>query len=100
MGIRDWPTSVYTAVHEDVCAGGARRYVLEGRGSVTCDDGQEVAVAPNSLITVSSDATLRWTPSEGELVLLTPEYQGPLSPALVAGGFVLLVSLLVLASTL
>jgi len=83
MGIRDWPASARKLPFEDECAGGALRYVLEGRGSVACGS-ERYSVGPNSLVSVSpseQSVTLEWTSedggADGELVLLTPEYKGP-----------------------
>ena len=99
MGIRDWPSTVVRAPYlEEKCKPGATRYVLEGTGTVDCN-GKSFAVAPNSLVKVLDEdgAELRWLPDEGEMVLLTPEYQGP--PLLAtAGGFLVLCATLIAAT--
>ena len=100
MGVRDWPSTIVRAPYlQEECKAGALRYVLEGTGSVDYN-GKSIDVAPNSLIKVPIDedgASLRWVPDEGEMVLLTPEYQGP-SLLATAGSFLLLCVTLVAAT--
>ena len=99
MGIRDWPQTFTSDVYIDECDAGARRYVLEGTGSVCIVDGGEpVPIAPNSLVTVDSAATLRWSP-DGELILLTPEYKGPNLLPIAAGLVVLTAGLFAIAGS-
>ena len=101
LGIRDWPSIARTAAFEEACTEGSLRYVLEGRGFVTSGVNNSVPVTPNSLLRVTTDSsTLSWTLDEGcdELVVLTPEYQGP-PIALVAGVFAVLCIGLILASS-
>ena len=93
MGIRDWPSQVYSESWVDECDDNALRYVLEGSGTVsrlrdgTLDGGLEsIAVAPNTLVTVTEACSLSWVLDAGaEMVVLTPEYKGP-PLGLVAGG--------------
>ena len=102
LGIRDWPSTARKAPFEEECAEGALRYVLEGRGAVTSGVNTSVAIAPNSLLSVTTDSSsLSWTLDEDcdELVVLTPEYQGP-PIALVAGVFAILCIGLILGSSL
>ena len=77
---------------------GNREYVRYG--SLTFNPNtKSFAVAPNSLVKVLDEdgAELRWLPDEGEMVLLTPEYQGP--PLLAtAGGFLVLCATLIAAT--
>ena len=95
-GVRDWPSTVISVRLEDECQAGAQRYVLEGCGTCDCD-GSRFDVAPNTLVRVDADATLKWERSgDEELVLLTPEYQGP--PLLpIAGGFLAVCVALIVA---
>ena len=100
MGIRDWPSLSVCEPLEQQCNDGALRYVLEGSGTVNCA-GESFAVTPNTLITVRSEegATLRWTLDDGcaELIILTPEYQGP--PLLPIIGAFLAACVVLVAST-
>ena len=100
MGIRDWPSLSVSEPLEQQCNDGALRYVLEGSGTVDCA-GESFAVTPNTLITVRSEegATLRWTLDDGcaELIILTPEYQGP--PLLPIIGAFLAACVVLVAST-
>ena len=80
-------------------AKGAIRYVLEGTGTVNLPDGESVPVGVGSLVKVTAEdgVALRWVPDDGEMLLLTPEYQGP--PLLVtAGGFILACAALIAAT--
>ena len=100
MGIRDWPSSSVCEPLEEMCNDGALRYVLEGTGTVDCA-GESFTVTPNTLIRVRSGegATLRWTLDDGcaELVILTPEYQGP--PLLpIIGAFLAVCAVLVVST--
>jgi len=91
MGIREWPGmcvsrgTAQRGEYEEKCAAGALRYVLEGEGVVSTEDGDEVEVGPNSLIEVIDESILVWTVAENfnEMIILTPEYKGP-SLAIVA----------------
>ena len=107
MGIRDWPETVVSkgtaqqGVFDDDAAAGAKRYVLEGTGTVETESGESFDVAPNSLIEVMEAGSLLWSVGEdcNEMILLTPEYRGP-PIALVAGGFAIALVALVLAAGL
>ena len=99
MGVRDWPDTVVKVYKEEEVAKGAIRYVLEGTGTVNLPDGESVPVGVGSLVKVTAEdgVALRWVPDDGEMLLLTPEYQGP--PLLVtAGGFVLACAALIAAT--
>jgi hypothetical protein len=106
MGVRDWPQTSQQGPFEDECAAGARRYVLEGSGSVRARTGLEPAaddevlpISVGAMLEVSDACTLSWLPDEGckEIVILTPEYKGP-PLALVAGGFAAFCVLLVVVA--
>ena len=96
MGIRDWPSTVLTDRLDETCSDGALRYVLEGAGEVSCA-GQTLQVQPNDLVRVNGDGqALSWSCAEGcaEMVILTPEYNGPPLLPVVAGFLVACVALI------
>lgn len=97
MGLRDWPSTIVGAngLDEEVQSG-ARRYVLEGSGTVSVSSsGEQINCAPNTLVTVDADCSLRWQPSDAEMVLLTPEYKGPPLLPIVGGMFAVFTALIV-----
>ena len=107
MGVRDWPQTSSRGAFEDECQAGARRYVLEGAGTVRARVGgepsaadEQVPVAVGTMLEVTEECTLAWLPEPGckELVILTPEYKGP-PLAAVGAAFALLLAVLVVAGT-
>ena len=102
MGLRDWPSTVVTGGGlNDKCDGGARRYVLEGSGTVAVAPGGEpIDVVPNTLISVPGEAELRWELADGvdEMVLLTPEYKGPPLVPIAAAFFLTFAALIAVSS--
>ena len=100
MGLRDWPQQLHREPFTDECNGGTRRYVLEGSGTVSSGEGDSAAVGPNALITVDESCTLTWAFGDGveEIVLLTPEYQGPPLFAVAAAFALMTAGLAVLAA--
>lgn len=50
------------------------RYVLDGKGSLTTDEGQRVSVNPGSLIEVTGPGSMSWETSS-EMLVLTPGFE-------------------------
>ena len=87
MGLRDWPSTVVQGSLTDPCKDGGMRYVLEGSGTASRGD-ESLAVSVGSLVTVRGGGDVIWEADGSEMVLLTPEYNGP--PLLpIAGGLFL-----------
>lgn len=86
MGIREWPQQFKSGSWKEEVSSSSDttlvRYVLEGTGTVDISSTSEgenksYKVRPGTLLEVSGPATLSWTTTtkDGEMIILTPNYE-------------------------
>ena len=81
LGIREWPQQAKSkGTFEESCKEGQTlvRYILDGQGSVEVadsDESKQISVAPGSLVEVKGEATLSWSVTSNEMIILTPGFE-------------------------